>query len=177
MYFVHRNVALIHWCRSSCGFNRKIVICVRSKLLESEGKYHHEDSLLADRYEDFPESPSAYYHQSSRGGGDYWRRVHYEPGDSRAMRIETDYASNTRKYHSHQHRAPPAEYYEKKKKSHPVREVIMQRTEKPWRDERYVNLVYSLIFVTWRIFRCVLVKIIVHSASCFTARIHNLSQK
>jgi hypothetical protein len=111
------------------------------KLLESEGKYHHEDSILADRYEDFPESPSAYYHQSARGG-DYWRRVHYEPGDTRAMRIETDYAGNTRKYHSHQHRAPPpTEYYEKKKKSsHPVREVIMQRTEKPWRDERYVTV-------------------------------------
>ncbi|PNF25876.1 hypothetical protein B7P43_G11125, partial [Cryptotermes secundus] len=108
------------------------------KLVDSEGKYHHEDSLLADRYEDFPESPSAYYHQSVRGGGDYWRRVHYEPGDSRAMRIETDYAGSTRKYHSHQHRAPPTEYYEKKKKSsHPVREVIMQRAEKPWRDERY----------------------------------------
>jgi len=113
------------------------VICVRLKILESEGKYHHEDSLLADRYDDFPESPSAYYHHSSRGGGDYWRRVHYEPGDSRAMRIETDYAGTTRKYHSHQHRAPTTEYYEKKKKSHPVREVIMQRTEKPWRDERY----------------------------------------
>lgn len=107
------------------------------KILESEGKYHHEDSLLAERYDDFPESPSAYYHHSSRGGGDYWRRVHYEPGDSRAMRIETDYAGTTRKYHSHQHRAPTTEYYEKKKKSHPVREVIMQRTEKPWRDERY----------------------------------------
>jgi hypothetical protein len=114
-----------------------IVMCDRLKIMESEGKYHHEDSLLADRYDEFPESPSAYYHHSSRGGGDYWRRVHYEPGDSRAMRIETDYAGTTRKYHSHQHRAPTAEYYEKKKKSHPVREVIMQRSEKPWKDERY----------------------------------------
>lgn len=121
------------------------MICVRLKILESEGKYHHEDSLLADRYDDFPESPSAYYHHSSRGGGDYWRRVHYEPGDSRAMRIETDYAGTTRKYHSHQHRAPTAEYYEKKKKSHPVREVIMQRTEKPWRDERYTF--FSLLLI------------------------------
>ncbi|XP_069677919.1 zinc finger CCCH domain-containing protein 18 isoform X2 [Periplaneta americana] len=124
----------------------------RLKLLDTDGKYHHDDSLLADRYDDYPESPSAYYHQSrggggggggtgGGGGGDYWRRVHYEPGDSRAMRIETDYGNSTRKYHTHQHRAPPAEYYEKKKKSsHPVREVIMQRTEKPWRDERYAEL-------------------------------------
>ncbi|KAJ9576996.1 hypothetical protein L9F63_006433 [Diploptera punctata] len=111
------------------------------KLME-DGKYHHEDSLLADRYDEYPDSPSAYYHQSrSGGGGDYWRRVHYEPGDSRAMRIETDYGGSTRKYHSHQHRPPPAEYYEKKKKSsHPAREVIVQRTEKPWRDERYAEV-------------------------------------
>lgn len=112
----------------------------RLKLVD-DGKYHHEDSVLADRYDDYPESPSAYYHQSTRSGGDYWRRVHYEPGDSRAMRIETDYSGNSRKYHSHQHRTQQAEYYEKKKKtSHPVREVIMQRTEKPWRDERYAEV-------------------------------------
>ncbi|PSN47359.1 hypothetical protein C0J52_06565 [Blattella germanica] len=111
--------------------------------LMDEGKYHHEDSLLGDRYDEYPESPSAYYHGSGgRSGGEYWRRVHYEPGDSRAMRIETDYGGSTRKYHSHQHRAPTNDYYEKKKKSsHPVREVIMQRSEKPWRDEsRYAEV-------------------------------------
>nr|CAD7197580.1 unnamed protein product [Timema douglasi] len=103
---------------------------------DAEPKYPRENSVLGDRYDDFgAESP--YYHHPVR---DYWppRRVHYEPGDSRPIRVEAEYVGNRTGKYQRQHRTSPAEYYEKvekKKKSQPTREVIVQRVEKPWRDE------------------------------------------
>ncbi|CAG2059275.1 unnamed protein product, partial [Timema podura] len=103
---------------------------------DAEPKYARENSVLGDRYDDFgAESP--YYHHPVR---DYWppRRVHYEPGDSRPIRVEAEYVGNRTGKYQRQHRTSPAEYYEKvekKKKSQPTREVIVQRVEKPWRDE------------------------------------------
>nr|CAD7443590.1 unnamed protein product [Timema bartmani] len=109
---------------------------------EAEPKYARENSVLGDRYDDFgAESP--YYHHPVR---DYWppRRVHYEPGDSRPIRVEAEYVGNRTGKYQRQHRTSPAEYYEKvekKKKSQPTREVIVQRVEKPWRDEsRYTEV-------------------------------------
>ncbi|XP_063238969.1 zinc finger CCCH domain-containing protein 18-like isoform X2 [Bacillus rossius redtenbacheri] len=107
------------------------------KAAEPDGKYVREGSV----FEEYP-TEHPYYHQHSRG--DYWRRVQYEPsgGDSRsAARVESsDYRSSS-KYR----RSPSDHYYdkyEKKKKSsslHSTREVIMQRVEKPWREDRYTE--------------------------------------
>lgn len=104
---------------------------------EGDGKYHREGSVALDRFEDIPESP--YYHQSR--SSDYWRRVHYDAGEARALRVEAEYGSSrSTKY---QQRSLPSDYYDKyekksssRQKMAPTREVIVERIEKPWRDER-----------------------------------------
>jgi len=122
------------------------VSCAHSgKELVPESKHHR--MVIGDRYDELADP---YYGVHHARNSDMWRRVHYE-GDMRMPEYGRERMDYDRRYPGHHplpalhrtHPGHPAQHdpgyysdkYERKKKSHTVREVIVQRSHKTWKDE------------------------------------------